>query len=342
MSNPSFIYKYLTPEAALAVLGSQNLRFSKYTSFNDCFECWFTILPPSEIELRNYVSEKLDNIYNLKKFYIDYLLSLKNGERIFRQKAELYRNKGDNKKANSFEMGIEVQFRSQLTLYDYDVENLTDEIFFEFFKNNEKTFYCELLNILQLKSSEWNYIFSDSIKNIKTYIGCFSENKDHHLMVGHYTNGGKGLILEFDFHKLFSEFDVYRKIQYCDTPEAYKCIDIIKNNGLPIDFIKDKIILKKQKDWKYENEWRVVYETNSSSGEFVDVKIPQDSINSVLLGPYSSLGFARTVFLLTKQFYPTAKVKLLIRSHKKYDFIETAEIADLHHLEVMKTGIFSK
>ena len=27
---------------------------------------------------------------------------------------------------------------------------------------------------------------------------------------------------------------------------------------------------------------------------------------------------------------------------KKYDFIETAEVADLRHLEVMKTGIFSK
>ena len=338
MSKPSLIYKYLTPEAALAVLGSQNIRFSKYTSFNDCFECWFTILPPSEAELRDYVSENVDNIYILKNFYIDYLSVLKNGEKMWRQQAELFRSQGDNKTANSFEMGIEVQFRSQLTLYDYDVENLTDQIFFEFFKNNEKSFYSELLK----RSSEWNRTFSDSIKDIRTYIGCFSENKDHHLMVGHYTNGGKGLILEFDFHKLFSEFSVYRKIQYCDIPEAYKCIDIIKNNGLPIDFIKDKIIFKKQQDWKYENEWRVIHETNSSSGEFVDIKIPQDSMKSVLLGPYSSLEFARTVFLLTKQFYPTAKVKLLIRSHEKYDFIETAEVADLRHLEVMKTGIFSK
>lgn len=342
MKKPTHIYKYLTPEAALAVLGSQKIRFSKYTTFNDCFECWLTICPPNEKELAEFINEIPNSMSQLKGLYIEYIEDLKKTEKMWNEKANYFRKKGDENTAISFEKLIDIQLKSRFKLYGFNKKSLTDKIFLDFFNKNKISFYSELLNIISIYAFKASHCVQDGIKNEVPPIACFSENKSHHLMVGHYTNGGRGLIIEFDFNKLLLNFKDYKKIEYSKKPSEYRFLDIIKRGEITSKFLEENVIYKKQIDWEYEKEWRIMQNLYTKKLNFLDTLFPQDSIKTILLGPNASIEFSRTVFLLTKQFYPEAKIKLLTRSLDKYDFVETAEAHDLKHLEGMITGDFSK
>lgn len=76
--------------------------------------------------------------------------------------------------------------------------------------------------------------------------------RDDILMWSHYTDGHKGLCLEFDPTKEITLFGQALKVRYSYD---YPSVNII-NIGEPEEF--RKALLTKSKHWEYEQEWRIV------------------------------------------------------------------------------------
>jgi len=119
---------------------------------------------------------------------------------------------------------------------------------------NRKIRREELKNAAKrFKSNQEHFIkdaYEDFLRNTGLY--CLSEINDDLLMWSHYSNGHRGVILEFDTNKENSLFwealDVHYSKEYpvvnimeIDEPEEYR-----------------KLLLRKFIQWEYEKEWRII------------------------------------------------------------------------------------
>jgi len=110
---------------------------------------------------------------------------------------------------------------------------------------------------------------------------CLTTLKDNILMWAHYSDCHKGFCLEFDARDEF-----FRK----------QALPITYSRELPIrniwertvgDFQKNRernaeLLLTKAEDWKYENEWRIVY-TPKQGGPGIHT-FPEELLTGVILG----------------------------------------------------------
>lgn len=114
-----------------------------------------------------------------------------------------------------------------------------------------------------------------------TGLYCLSEIKDDILMWSHYSNGHKGLCLEFDaiHDALFSHrmlFGQSIKVIYSDERPVLNIIDI----GDPIEY--QKALLTKSNHWDYEKEWRII-KTEGEGGPGVKY-FHSSSLTGVIFG----------------------------------------------------------
>jgi hypothetical protein len=98
---------------------------------------------------------------------------------------------------------------------------------------------------------------------------CFCESVQSPLMWGHYCNSHQGFALEFvTGHPFFKRL---AKVQYqTERP---------KINDPPSGF---RIVLTKNSEWSYENEWRIVQEATSNNPYYET--LPPESIRAVYFG----------------------------------------------------------
>ncbi|MGD0216615.1 MAG: DUF2971 domain-containing protein [Desulfobaccales bacterium] len=87
---------------------------------------------------------------------------------------------------------------------------------------------------------------------VETGIYCLSAINNNILMWSHYSEGHRGLCLEFDTRNNINLFDVALKVSYS---ERYPSIDILKM-GYEDEY--RKAFLTKSKHWEYEQEWRIL------------------------------------------------------------------------------------
>lgn len=116
-------------------------------------------------------------------------------------------------------------------------------------KHQEPNYISNLRMILN-DVERMNGIYEDFIINVGVY--CLSAINDDILMWSHYSDGHRGICLEFDTTKNFFLFDVALKVSYDDL---YPSIDII-NMGKFDEY--RKALLTKSKHWEYEKEWRIL------------------------------------------------------------------------------------
>ncbi|WP_240006124.1 DUF2971 domain-containing protein [Pseudaquidulcibacter saccharophilus] len=118
---------------------------------------------------------------------------------------------------------------------------------------------------------------------------CLTENCFDTTMWAHYAEEGKGYLVEFDNSKHIINDEFYREgILYEPQKVFYlksKSISLSKNN---IESSQNPL-LSKHDNWIYENEWRIIGETekinlhkNSLGIGLVEIK--QDSVKSITLG----------------------------------------------------------
>lgn len=97
-----------------------------------------------------------------------------------------------------------------------------------------------------------NVLYNELIKQqIKFRISCFSESPNSILMWSHYANQHQGFCIGYDTSEI--EEEITKKIYPVFYHETF--FQLIENGDL-----NDKIFnsLIKFKDWKYENEWRLI------------------------------------------------------------------------------------
>jgi len=105
-------------------------------------------------------------------------------------------------------------------------------------------------------------------------IVCFSEAKNHLLMWGHYAQSHSGFCLEFD--TTFEPFkEKLRKVTYRTKMPVHE--GSVRELGARSDLTS--FLLVKAKEWKYEREWRLLYEVVDAI-----VKYPVAALTAVYLG----------------------------------------------------------
>ena len=131
-----------------------------------------------------------------------------------------------------------------------------------------------------------------------------SELSSEHQMWGHYADGGRGFLIEFDpqnrwFHAMRQPDDGFNeitKVKYVSVRPAKNLLDI-----------KDEVLYTKSDSWKHEQEWRIVRSFNDAKvksekpdpygNEVLLFEIPPDAIRSVIIGfsagPSSKRRFGR-------------------------------------------------
>ena len=119
---------------------------------------------------------------------------------------------------------------------------------------------------------------------------ALTEKPDNLLMWAHYAQNHKGFVIEFDhehkyFHQQLSPSDelrYIRKVRYLD-----------KRPNIRISTFEDAtdIFLTKSKDWKYEEEWRIMRplqdatEVITVNGDAIHLfSLPPDSVTGIIFG----------------------------------------------------------
>jgi hypothetical protein len=118
-----------------------------------------------------------------------------------------------------------------------------------------------------------------------------SELSREHQMWGHYADGGRGFLIEFDarnswFHAMRNPddgFNELRRVEYVSLRPVKNLLDI-----------KDEVLYTKSDSWRHEKEWRIVRSFNdarvkmekpdSYGNEILLFSIPPDAIRSVIIG----------------------------------------------------------
>ncbi|WP_272022060.1 DUF2971 domain-containing protein [Olleya namhaensis] len=121
-----------------------------------------------------------------------------------------------------------------------------------------------------------------------TYNLCsFSEKNNNNLMWSHYTNNHKGFCVEysdelFDFFKSNKKFLACGKVNYSQSPPLVESFEEDESKLF-------KIFFNKQLEWKYEEEFRVLFKCNGKT-EFVEIE--NKFIKSVFIGSKCDAAFS--------------------------------------------------
>ena len=165
-----------------------------------------------------------------------------------------------------------------------------------------------------------------------------SENPVEVRMWGHYADGGRGFLIEFDpthswFHAMRNPDDGFNeltKVEYVPTRPARNLLDV-----------KDEVLYTKSESWAYEQEWRMVRNFNAASknlditdaygNEILVFAIPPDAIKSVIVGYNSRTEFKDKVRSILKSSKQLGHVKLKGASQS----LETGQISIVSSIETL-------
>lgn len=124
---------------------------------------------------------------------------------------------------------------------------------------------------------------------------CLSELNDVTSMWQHYSDGYKGVVLEFSaVDELDSAFLLARPVKYQDTPPAIadpkewiSCL--LEQGGASHDKLFTEYLYVKTNAWSYEKEWRVVSGARpGESGMFGDYGFHPHELTGIYFGPKCS------------------------------------------------------
>lgn len=109
-----------------------------------------------------------------------------------------------------------------------------------------------------------------------TGVYCLSEKNNDILMWSHYSDGHKGLCIEFDASQEDTIFWEATKVVYQEEYPVVNIMDI----GRPEEF--RKALLTKSKHWEYEQEWRILrFKREGGLGSY---SFPPNLLIGIILG----------------------------------------------------------
>jgi hypothetical protein len=100
-------------------------------------------------------------------------------------------------------------------------------------------------------------IISNVLNEASNQIGlvCFSEEENNILLWSHYTDGHKGMLIEFESsHEYFTKHSKFQNVTYSEQRVPFD--PTWPEDSLNFKQINQKIIYTKNSHWSYEKEWR--------------------------------------------------------------------------------------
>lgn len=152
----------------------------------------------------------------------------------------------------------------------YDIEKITNEFTFKNRKVIKKvvgneTFEAEYIPKMNSEGiEELNNILYDINENIKdkTSVVCLSERNDINPMWAHYADNHKGICIEYDLKNCDNLFlkTLCLPINYVEKSDnTLDLSSIVIHNDYENSLFMLKTAITKSKDWKYEQEWRIIF-----------------------------------------------------------------------------------
>lgn len=251
---PTNLFRYRTcTDNHIEAFTNDQLFLTKPTKFNDPFDA-LLFIDKSKILEQLFTADKDKSFNHISKLLTD----------------ENYKNEGIKHLGKEFIDRI----IENSTINGQPIK-LTDE-------------YVEF----QMKYNEHrlDLIIDLSIKSLKqaSLVACLSESIDSILMWSHYSSNHTGFALNYDFNELYktgTEIDnakgsfffdkklfpvIYTDKRYDATQYAefhffddfYRRMELIYNSPFFDKLFYYKSLLFKSKNWEYENEWRIIKQTN--------------------------------------------------------------------------------
>ena len=156
--------------------------------------------------------------------------------------------------------------------FEFHATIATKESFEKFFTEKlGKKLYEETIDILSEKNvinkncSIDKLIEELSSKKVSEkddfYSLCLSSRKDSILMWSHYSKNHEGFCIEYDSRQLAKKIAL--PVIYEEIPENLFNQDNIS------------LLFRKYKDWKYENEWRIIEKRKGRADESIPINMPK-------------------------------------------------------------------
>jgi hypothetical protein len=279
------LFKYCTPSTAKIVLESSRVPWSSPTLFNDPFDLQFDLhLEYDEVSLRQRLRDELWAIYSHQKPL--------NAHNSFGQILLPWMQTNRGLSRDSFERHVlgssfdESLRRANLLL---------------------PSVHAHLRNTL-----------------VGSKVLCLSELHDNILMWSHYSGNHTGAVLEFDCdnarrHVLHHAKPVRYRTKMPRLMDEDAMVQFFSGQlELSEDVILDETVYVKAIDWAYEKEWRLVWPSDDSSRNFVDVPFEGRDLAGVYFGcRISQADFQGLRDIICGQ-YPRATTYLAKKSQREF------------------------
>lgn len=282
-------YKYVSPETALAVLESKNIRYSSPLSFNDPFDIQSGL--HFEFDLGTLRDKFLDRLHELAATSEEPVVDREDkwGQIVLTVRAGF--------PARGFP-------RQRL-------ERLSREPF----KHLTKV----IADTQRRYQEHWSNVLLPGMR-----VFCVSEDRDNLLMWAHYVRDHTGCV--FEFWALPDEdnpLSVAKAVEYVETPPPFfserEWIDDLTGiKKLDSDALFRRYAYVKSQSWAYEREWRVWYPFSKTVGQHEDISVRPSEFRALYIGCRASKRFSEDAISLLRQSFPAARVYRAIKSEDKY------------------------
>ena len=202
-------------------------------------------------------------------------------------------------------------------IYETD-STINPEISFNEFNDNLTNFFLDMFDDAYKKRN-------DASKE-NTYLTCFSENHDIKLMWAHYTDYNKGICIKYNIKDYEYLMHVCYPIKYEDGYDYTEELSNFKEHMFKLAFDP---YLKKETDWSYEKEWRILFNheiflrSPLKIGEKYFLKLPKPS--AIYLGKRIDSANKRKIFDICKK-----------REISLYQMEKDTREAKLYEIEILK------
>lgn len=206
----------------------------------------------------------------------------------------------------------------------------------------------EAIKVLSNSSKEINvdsnYFIYHSLYKLKKYmkILSLSKNNNNMLMWGHYAKNHTGMVIGFNTNCMF--FRQATEMKYSKKIPKLKNIiveDLLLQKYETFEEFK-KIFVTKSYDWKYEEEYRCVFDVNrnleflssipnaeelypnlfqelKNNDDFIHQPFSSECLNSVYLGINSNPKYLHLIMKIIQNKYPHAKLYTAFLSDNNFN-----------------------
>ena len=297
-NTPQKLYRYRScTDYNIHSLENDEIWGSSLLNLNDSFEG----IPSFDLEK---INQEINGLF-CKEILQEYVEKLLKFGYLYE-----YKNMIPSEAKKSFSKNLEEGLKNK---------KLAIEKLYDFFDSNKVNFINNL-NILLGDLIEKIYKNIDLYRSFKK-IACFSTDYKSSLMWGHYADGNKGFVIEYNLSELIKKCSIkckkenlkkcdslglnyllvpviYRKNSYDGTDFLiqnimYNFLSIIFNSNNSNDQIKYfdtdtlfylRLILNKSEAWSYEKEWRLVANLQSKTEQFTPECILKCKPKKIFLG----------------------------------------------------------